>query len=105
MPRCTVAQATAALVLLAAASPGWASAELARAKACLGCHDVQDKRVGPPFKAIAARYAGVPGAQQHLANKIVSGGKGVWGVVVMPANPKITPAEAQQLAAWVLQQK
>lgn len=82
-----------------------ASAELAKAKACMGCHHVSDKRVGPPFKAVAARYAGVQGADAHLANKIVNGGKGVWGVVVMPANPRITAAEAKQLAAWVLRQK
>lgn len=82
-----------------------AGAELAKARACLGCHHASDKRVGPPFNAVAARYAGVPGAEAHLANKIVNGGKGVWGVVVMPANPRITAAEAKQLAAWVLRQK
>jgi cytochrome c len=26
----------------------------------------------------------------------------VWGAVPMPANPQVTPAEAKQLAAWVL---
>ena len=31
---------------------------LAKAKTCLGCHQVDAKRVGPAFSAIAQRYAG-----------------------------------------------
>ena len=39
-----------------------------------------------------------------LADKIMKGGSGVWGAVPMPANPQVSPAEAKQLAAWVLSQ-
>ena len=37
-----------------------------------------------------------------LAEKIVKGGAGVWGAVPMPANPRVSPAEAKQLANWIL---
>lgn len=90
------------LALLVMAPPAWANPELARARLCLGCHAVDKKQVGPAFKDVAARYAGQPGAAAKLADKIVHGGAGAWGVVPMPANPKVTPDEAKQLANWVL---
>jgi cytochrome c len=37
-----------------------------------------------------------------LANKIRLGGGGAWGVVVMPANTKISEADAKKLAEWIL---
>ena len=39
-----------------------------------------------------------------LATKIQKGGSGVWGTVPMPPN-NVTPAEAKELATWVLAQK
>jgi cytochrome c len=85
-----------------AAAPAFANPELAKAKICLGCHDTQQKKVGPAFKDVAARYAGQQDAAARLAEKIVNGGAGVWGPVPMPANPKVTADEARQLATWVL---
>lgn len=98
---------TAALLIVSCAlvAPALANPDLARAKLCLGCHAVDRKMVGPAFKDVAARYAGQPGAAAKLAEKIVAGGSGAWGVVPMPANPKVSADEAKQLAAWVLQQK
>lgn len=84
------------------AAPAWANPELAQSKICLGCHGVADKKIGPSFKDVAARYANQPGAQARLAEKIVKGGSGAWGAVPMPANPKVTADEAKQLASWVL---
>ena len=40
-----------------------------------------------------------------LAEKIIKGGKGVWGEMVMPPNPQVTPEEAKTLAKWVLATK
>ena len=95
-----LAAAAAALAL-----PAAASAELARARLCTSCHHAQGKLVGPGFRDIAARYAGQPEAAPRLAAKIRAGGAGSWGVVPMPANPKVTPEEARQLADWVLATK
>jgi cytochrome c len=84
------------------ASSAFASAELARDKVCMGCHAVDRKLIGPSFKDVAARYAGQADAVAKLSERIVKGGAGAWGAVPMPANPRIKPEEARQLASWVL---
>jgi cytochrome c len=63
---------------------------------------VDRKLVGPSYKDVAAKYAGQKDAAAMLAEKIMKGGTGVWGPVPMPANPKVSQAEALKLAQWVL---
>jgi cytochrome c len=92
----------ASLALLGTTPTSWASLDLAQAKHCTACHAVQDKRIGPPFKAIAAKYAGDKQAAARLAKKIQQGGVGVWGQIPMSANPHVNDTEAQTLASWVL---
>ncbi len=87
------------------AGPVWADAQLANKKNCLACHQTDKKLVGPSYKDVAVKYAGDKDAVMRLAQKIMKGGSGVWGPVPMPANPQVSAAEAQQLAAWVLTQK
>lgn len=81
-----------------------ASTELAKKNTCMGCHAMDRKVVGPSYKAIATRYQSQPRSQMvdTLANKIRLGGGGAWGVVVMPANTKISEADAKKLAEWIL---
>jgi cytochrome c len=69
---------------------------------CRGCHSETAKLVGPAFQDVAARYRGQPGAAEHLAQKIVTGGSGAWGTVAMPPHPTLTAAEATTLAEYVL---
>ncbi len=98
-------KAPIAIALLAALGPAqaaFASAELAQQKTCMACHAIDKKIVGPSYKDVAAKYAGQRDAVDKLAQKIMKGGSGVWGAVPMPANPKVSPAEAKQLANWVL---
>ena len=83
-------------------SPSWADMPLATSKNCMSCHHPDRKLVGPALKEIAKRYANEPLAMATLTTKIQKGGAGVWGVVPMPANPQVSEAEAQKLAAWVL---
>jgi cytochrome c len=84
--------------------PAYASTDLAKKNTCMGCHAMDRKVVGPSYKAIATRYQSQPRAQMvdTLANKIRLGGGGAWGVVVMPANTKISEADAKKLAEWIL---
>ncbi len=101
-------KATHALPLMAAllAAPGvWASPQLAQQKTCMACHAMDRKLVGPSYKDVAAKYAGQKDAADKLAEKIIKGGAGVWGAVPMPANPRVSPAEARQLAVWILSMK
>jgi cytochrome c len=98
---------TAASVALLAAS-GLASADgqtLAQKNACMSCHGVDKKIVGPAFKDVAKKYAGDKTAAAKLAAKVKAGGKGVWGEVPMPPNPQVKPADLTEIITWVLAQK
>lgn len=75
---------------------------VAKQNACMGCHAVDKKIVGPGFQAVAKKYANDPGAIVFLKNKIIKGGSGSWGVVPMPANAKLSDADVSLLASWVL---
>lgn len=76
--------------------------DLVESSRCLACHRVTGTRVGPPFTAIAQRFAGQPGAANYLAHTIRSGGRGRWGPIPMPAQPQVTPEQASAIAAWIL---
>lgn len=93
---------TVALVAGFAALPAWANQALATSKACMACHAVERKLVGPSYKDIAAKYKDDKTAVDKLAAKIQKGGSGVWGPVPMPANPQVSEADAKTLATWVL---
>ncbi|UXH80129.1 c-type cytochrome [Roseateles amylovorans] len=94
--------ACAALAASAVFSPAFASPELAQKKNCMACHAVDKKLVGPAYKDVAAKYASDKDAVKKLSEKIIKGGSGVWGPVPMPANAQVSPAEAEQLAKWVM---
>lgn len=95
----------AVAVFFAASTPALADMQLATSKNCMACHAVASKLVGPSYKEIAAKYAGQADAQEKLASKVIKGGGGVWGAIPMPANPQVSPADAQKLVTWVLSQK
>jgi cytochrome c len=95
----------AALVSLFAATPALASDELAKQKACMACHAVSTKLVGPAFKDVAEKYKADKDADKKLAGKIRAGSSGVWGQIPMPANAAVNEAEALTLAKWVLAAK
>lgn len=76
---------------------------LAKSKNCLSCHAVDKKVVGPAYKDIAKKYTAKDEAM--LAEKVIKGGKGVWGPVPMPPNPAVSPADADKLVKWILSLK
>ena len=93
------------LVLPAAmlvSAPVFADQALATKNGCTACHASDKKLVGPAFQDVAKKYAGDAGAAAKLAEKIKTGGKGVWGPVPMPPHPQISDADRLKLAQWVL---
>jgi cytochrome c len=78
---------------------------LAKANACLACHAIDKKVLGPAFKDVAAKYADRKDAVEYLTKKIKSGGAGVWGPIPMPAQAQLSDAQAKELAQWVLTAK
>ena len=75
---------------------------VARGNACLGCHAVDRKLVGPSFRQIAEKYKGDPQAVAKLSKKVRDGGSGVWGVIPMPSHPRMRDDEIQTVVRWVL---
>ena len=76
--------------------------EIAKDAACLACHSVERKLVGPSFREIADRYRGDAAAGDALAVKVRNGGQGAWGTVPMPANPQLKEEDLRSLVKWIL---
>ncbi|HEX7933719.1 MAG TPA: c-type cytochrome [Paraburkholderia sp.] len=75
---------------------------IANANACMGCHAVDRKLVGPSFQQIAARYKGDAQALAKLTRKVKGGGSGVWGMIPMPAHQSMSNADIRTVVDWVL---
>jgi cytochrome c len=95
----------AAWVAVLASVPAYASDELAKKHACLACHAVDKKLVGPSYKEIAAKYRSDSGAEAKLADKVKKGSQGTWGQVPMPPNAAVPDGEVRALVKWILSQK
>ena len=87
----------AALAVASVAFAGAAQADqaMAKEKGCLGCHDIEKKKMGPAFKDVSAKYKGDAGAQATLTAKVTEG-KG------HPKQTKASPEEVSSLVKWVL---
>jgi cytochrome c len=97
-------------VLVAAAGAMFASAsfanqELATKSACMACHAVDKKIVGPSYQEVAKKYAGDAGAEAKLIEKVKKGGSGVWGPVPMPPNVAVKDEDVKALVKWILSMK
>ncbi len=79
----------AAGVLASGVAYAQSGAEVAKAKGCLNCHEMDKKRVGPAIKDIAAKFKDDKGAQDMLATKLKEG-KG---------HPKAAASDAELKAA------
>ena len=87
------------------AAPAQASEELAKKYACVACHTLDKKSVGPAYKEVAAKYAADKAAQAKLEDKVKKGGSGVWGQTPMPPNDKVPAGDVSALVKWVLSLK
>lgn len=94
-----------ALVGAFCAAPAQASEELMKKYACVACHSVDKKGVGPSYKDVAKKYAADKAAQAKLEEKVKKGGAGVWGQTPMPPNSAVPAADVAALVKWVLSQK
>ena len=93
------------IVTALAALPATANEKLAEKYACLACHAVDKKVVGPSYKDIAAKYRGQKGIESKLAAKVKNGGAGVWGQVPMAPNTHVPDADIAALVKWILSTK
>ena len=81
-------------------APAFASKELATKSACLACHAVDKKLVGPSYQDVAKKYKASDEAM--LVAKVKAGGKGVWGQIPMPPNAAVKDEDIKTLVKWIL---
>jgi len=79
----------AAGTLAAGAVQAQTGADVLKAKGCLGCHEMDKKKVGPAYKDVAAKYKGNKDAEGMLVGKLKEG-KG---------HPKVSATDAELKAA------
>lgn len=73
---------------------------------CLTCHKIDEKLIGPTYREVARKYAGLPDTiVPYLAHKVMKGGTGTWGQIPMAAHPALSEADATALVKYVLAQK
>ena len=77
---------------------------LLASNACLSCHGLIQKIVGPGYHDVAEKYKADPQAQSKLEASIRGGSVGKWGSVPMPPFAALKPEEVKALAAFVLKQ-
>ncbi len=94
----TLLWVVAAGLMAAGAASAQSGADLAKSKNCMGCHDLEKKKMGPAFKDVAAKYKGKKEAEANLVTALKTG-KG------HPAKIAATDEELKTLVQYVLSTK
>lgn len=72
---------------------------------CNACHAMEAKSIGPSYMAIAERYKSDSATLNRLADKVISGGSGVWGEYSMSAHPQLSREDAIKMVVLILSLK
>ena len=98
--------AAAALLLAGQANAALdmeAGKALAKESGCLACHSIEQKRVGPAWNDVGAKYKGNADAKKVLVEWIHKGGTGRWKMGTMPAySPRVSDENIGKLADFIL---
>jgi cytochrome c len=89
-------------VVAAAAPAGTVPTALLQANACLACHGIDNKVMGPSFAAVRAKYQSDATASARLAERIRQGSSGAWGPVPMPPQSHVKEDDLKVLVGWIL---
>ena len=78
--------------------------ELVGKNDCQTCHKINDILTGPSYMEVAQKYADDKSDTivSHLASKITTGGKGVWGEAYMTPHPAISNEDAEAMVKYIL---
>jgi cytochrome c len=87
----TILSAVTVVGIVAAAGSGYAQsgADVVKTKGCFACHAPDEKKVGPSYKDLAAKYSGDKAAEGKLVAKLKEG----------KAHPKTAASDAELKAA------
>ena len=70
--------------------------------ACLACHAIDKKVVGPAYTDVAAKHKDQADAADILTNHIKNGSSGVYGPIPMPPNAGISDADIKTVVDWLV---
>ena len=104
MKKALIASLAVTGLLFAGAASAQSAEELLKSKGCLGCHDVEKKKVGPAFKTVADTHK----ADKDAATKIAAalkGGKGTDGKPHPGKVAGVSDAELKTMLEYVLSRK
>lgn len=76
--------------------------QLIKGSDCFTCHAIDQKKIGPSYKDVAKKYKGQDQMIDQLAQKIIKGGSGVWGIQRMTAHPQLSLDDARKMVRAVL---
>ncbi len=109
--RATMLAALAAVLATVVVSPDataldvLAAQTLARQSGCLECHSVYQKKVGPAWKDVAAKYHSEPDAEQRLYKHVTTGRKVKFDDGHEEDHPIVKtsdPSRIKNLVDWIL---
>ncbi|MBN7811759.1 c-type cytochrome [Algoriphagus sp. H41] len=69
---------------------------------CATCHMIDRKIIGPSYADIAAKYESTEENVSMLAAKVLAGGAGVWGEVMMSPHPALSEEDAKDMVRYIL---
>ena len=77
-------------------------ASLIASNNCKTCHEINKKNIGPSYQMIADKYGNSDAMADELSLKIINGGSGRWGQVVMPPHHDVSTQDAREMARYIL---
>lgn len=85
------------------AAPDYAQVkDILTKNACLACHAVDKKVIGPAYQDVAAKHKGQADAAAVLTKHIREGSSGVYGPIPMPPNVGISDADIKTVVDWLV---
>ena len=69
---------------------------------CKACHNATEKSVGPTLTQLADKYAGNESAITTLVHKVIKGGSGVWGDLMMSPHPQLGTNETEKMIRYIM---
>lgn len=70
--------------------------------ACLACHAVDKKVIGPSYQEVAEKHKGQADAADILTKHIKEGSTGNYGPIPMPPNAGISDADIKVVVEWLV---
>lgn len=69
---------------------------------CFTCHKLREKLVGPAYGDVANKYPNTAENINLLADRVIKGSQGIWGMVPMLAHPNIKKEDAEKMVKYIL---